>query len=65
MLSPASSDQVTLAALTAGDRRLADLPAYKELLRQFAQKEVRLVPAACFLLPVFLCLLGGEWGSGV
>jgi hypothetical protein len=41
VLAPASSDQVTLLATTAADKKLLELPAYKELLQTFITKEVR------------------------
>ncbi|EIE19531.1 putative 26S proteasome regulatory subunit [Coccomyxa subellipsoidea C-169] len=41
ILAPASSDQVTLLATTAADKKLVELPAYKELLQSFITKEVR------------------------
>ncbi|CAL8471167.1 g10709 [Coccomyxa elongata] len=41
VLAPASSDQVTLLETTAADKKLLELPAYKELLQTFITKEVR------------------------
>ncbi len=41
ILAPASSDQVTLLATTAADKKLVELPAYKELLQSFITKEAR------------------------
>ncbi len=40
VLAPASSDQVTLLETTAADKKLLELPAYKELLQTFTTKEV-------------------------
>lgn len=41
VLAPSSSDQITLLNLTANDKRLDQLPAYKDLLSAFTTKEVR------------------------
>ena len=41
MLSPASSDQVTLLAASAADCRKQDLSAYSDLCSQFTTQEVR------------------------
>ena len=40
VLAAASSDQVTLLQTTAADKKLDQLPAYKELLQTFITKEV-------------------------
>ena len=40
MLAPASSDQITLLNLTAADKKLEQLPEYKELLQTFITQEV-------------------------
>ena len=40
VLSPASSDQVTLLNLTAADKKLEELPVYKDLLQLFITQEV-------------------------
>eukprot|EP00891_Asterochloris_glomerata_P006770 jgi/Astpho2/6770/e_gw1.00103.16.1_t len=40
VLAAASSDQVTLLQMTAADKKLDQLPAYKELLQTFITKEV-------------------------
>ena len=45
VLAAASSDQVTLLQTTAADKKLDQLPAYKELLQTFITKEVR--PLSC------------------
>ena len=41
VLAPASSDQITLLNNTAADRKLSELPLYKDLLSSFLTKEVR------------------------
>lgn len=46
VLAPSSSDQITLLNLTAADKRLEQLPAYKELLSSFITQEV------CLHLPI-------------
>ena len=48
VLAPAGPDQVTLLNSTAADRKLAELPLYKELLSNFLTKEV---PKRLELLP--------------
>lgn len=48
VLAPASSDQVTLLTTTAADKKLLELPAYKELLQTFITKEVQ--PCRSFTL---------------
>ncbi len=40
VLTPASSDQITLLQTTAADKKLQELPEYKELLQTFITKEV-------------------------
>ena len=40
VLAPAGPDQITLLNGTAADRKLAELPLYKELLSNFLTKEV-------------------------
>ena len=40
VLASADSDQVTLLNTTAADKKLAELPEYKELLQTFIVKEV-------------------------
>lgn len=40
VLAPASSDQVTLLATTAADKKLLELPTHKDLLQTFITKEV-------------------------
>ncbi len=45
VLAAASSDQVTLLQMTAADKKLDQLPAYKELLQTFITKEVS--PLSC------------------
>jgi len=40
VLAPRDSDQRTLLAATASDRRLEDLPLYRDLLTKFSGKEV-------------------------
>jgi 26S proteasome regulatory subunit N5 len=42
VLAPSSSDQVTLLTTTAADKKLLELPAFKELLQTFITKEVQL-----------------------
>ena len=46
MLSPASSDQVTLLNLTVADKKLEELPVYKDLLQLFITQEVA-IPGCC------------------
>ena len=53
VLAPADSDQVTLLNTTAADKKLVELPEYKDLLQTFIVKEVCLsacLPAESFLL---------------
>ena len=40
VLAPTSPDQITLLNGTAADRKLTELPLYKELLSNFLTKEV-------------------------
>ena len=40
VLAPSSSDQITLLNTTATDKKLAELPLYKDLLSSFLTKEV-------------------------
>lgn len=40
VLAPSSSDQITLLNLTVADKKLAELPLYKDLLTSFLTKEV-------------------------
>ena len=47
MLSPASSDQVTLLNLTAADKKLDELPVYKDLLQLFITQEVGIPDCCC------------------
>ena len=42
VLAPADSDQVTLLNTTAADKKLEELPEYKELLQTLIVKEVGL-----------------------
>ena len=50
VLASADSDQVTLLNTTAADKKLVELPDYKELLQTFIVKEVPSspMPLACF-----------------
>lgn len=41
VLASSSSEQITLLETTAGDKRLRELPLYKELLQTFTTKEVQ------------------------
>lgn len=47
VLASADSDQVTLLNTTAADKKLAELPDYKELLQTFLVKEVPSPPKSC------------------
>lgn len=40
VLAPSSSDQITLLNTTAADKKLTELPLYKDLLSSFLTKEV-------------------------
>lgn len=44
VLAPSSSDQITLLNTTAADKKLAELPLYKDLLSSFLTKEVCYAP---------------------
>ena len=45
VLAPSSSDQITLLNTTAADKKLAELPLYKDLLSSFLTKEVCHTPS--------------------
>ena len=45
VLAPSSSDQITLLNTTAADKKLAELPLYKDLLSSFLTKEVCNTPS--------------------
>ena len=50
VLASTDSDQVTLLNTTAADKKLVELPEYKDLLQTFITKEVGLLiifPSAC------------------
>ena len=47
VLAPADSDQVTLLNTTAADKKLGELPEYKELLQTLIVKEVGLPASLC------------------
>ena len=51
VLASSSSEQITLLETTAGDKRLQELPVYKELLRTFTTKEVQCLKRWSFLPP--------------